>query len=98
MRQSRLKMVLFERGVSQRQLAAGIGRHASFVSRLVQGKIPVRAGIRRRIAAFLGLGQRELFPYDPQQRRPRATQGTATGNGSSTRPPRASGKRQPAVL
>jgi transcriptional regulator with XRE-family HTH domain len=59
---------LFRRGISQAQLAAAIRRDASFVSKLVHGKIAARRKVRRQISAFLKVPERRLFPQAWKQR------------------------------
>ncbi len=57
-----LKIVLLRRKISQIELARGIDRTASHVSRLMRGHVKARARDRRRIANFLGVSEKQLFP------------------------------------
>jgi transcriptional regulator with XRE-family HTH domain len=58
----RLKIVILRRGISQAKLAQAIGRTPAHVSRLIRGRVRVRARDRRRISGFLGVSETQLFP------------------------------------
>lgn len=58
----RLKVELLKRGISQKALADALDVHPSHVSRVIRGHARPRARDRRRIAEFLGVSQRKLFP------------------------------------
>ena len=60
----KLKTVLLEKGITQRELAWGTGIDEGLVSKAVRHD-RTTAEIRERIADFLGMDQDELF----QQRR-----------------------------
>jgi transcriptional regulator with XRE-family HTH domain len=57
-----LKIEILRRGISQAKLAQAIGRTPAHVSRLIRGRVRVRARDRRRIANFLGVSEVRLFP------------------------------------
>jgi transcriptional regulator with XRE-family HTH domain len=62
MRLLRLKFALFQKQISQAQLAREIGRTPAHVSRIVRGRVKPRARDRRRISSFLGISEAQLFP------------------------------------
>jgi len=57
-----LKTELLKQGRSQRELAAFMGRHPSYVSRLIRDHQRLRARDCRLIAEFLELPVSALFP------------------------------------
>jgi transcriptional regulator with XRE-family HTH domain len=57
----KLKVQLIERGITQVDLARGIGRSPAHVCRIVRGITRPRARDRKLIAAFLGVEQEQLF-------------------------------------
>jgi transcriptional regulator with XRE-family HTH domain len=57
-----LKIAILQRGISQAKLAQAIGRTPAHVSRLIHGHVRARARDRRRISAFLGTPEGDLFP------------------------------------
>jgi transcriptional regulator with XRE-family HTH domain len=58
----RLKVLLVERELTQADRARGIGRSPAHVCRIIRGLTRARARDRKRIAAFLGIQEGELFP------------------------------------
>jgi transcriptional regulator with XRE-family HTH domain len=67
----RLKIVILRRGISQAKLAQSIGRTPAHVSRLIRGRVRLRARDRRRIAHFLGIAETKLFPCTAYEKRVR---------------------------
>ncbi len=65
----RLKIALLRRGISQVELARAIGRTPAHVSRLIRGHVRLRARDRRRIALFLGVAERAIFPCKARQKK-----------------------------
>ena len=57
-----LKIEILRRGISQAKLAQAIGRNPAHVSRMIRGRIRLRARDRRRIASFLAVSEAKLFP------------------------------------
>jgi len=62
-----LKIALMRRRVSQTALAQAINRTPAHVSRLIRGHIRARARDRRKIASFLGVSEKRLFPLRKRQ-------------------------------
>lgn len=56
------KIELLKRGIRQGEVARGIGMQPSRLSRIISGRVPARARDRRRIAQFLAVAERRLFP------------------------------------
>lgn len=78
-----LKVTLMRHGKTQTQLAQALRRHPSFVSRLIRGQIPARTSVRRRIAQFLGVPEREVFPRHRRTRPRHHPKGRRKENGAS---------------
>ena len=57
-----LKVALLQREIKQGELARAINRTPAHVSRLIRGRVRLRARDRRRIASFLGVAEVKLFP------------------------------------
>ncbi len=57
-----LKIALLQRELKQGELARAIGRTPAHVSRLIRGRVRLRARDRRRIAQFLSIAEERLFP------------------------------------
>jgi len=57
----KLKIELLNRGITQAKLAHSIGRSPAHVCRIIRGLARPRARDRKRIAAFLGIFEGELF-------------------------------------
>jgi transcriptional regulator with XRE-family HTH domain len=57
----KLKIALVEQGLTQADLARGIGRSPAHVCRIIRGLARPRARDRKRIATFLGIQEGELF-------------------------------------
>lgn len=58
-----LKMHLFEKGITQRQLSFGTGIDESLVSKAVKyGQSTPE--IREKISQFLNVSKREVFPWE----------------------------------
>jgi transcriptional regulator with XRE-family HTH domain len=70
-----LKIEILRRGISQAKLAQAIGRTPAHVSRLIRGRVRVRARDRRLIASFLGVSQARLFPSPTRSTRSTARPG-----------------------
>jgi transcriptional regulator with XRE-family HTH domain len=66
---AQLKIALLQRGVNQGELARAIGRTPAHVSRLIRGRVRLRARDRRRIASFLGIAESKLFPRKKQNKK-----------------------------
>lgn len=64
-----LKIALLQRELKQGDLARAIGRTPAHVSRLIRGRVRLRARDRRRIAGFLGIAESKLFPQRKQNRK-----------------------------
>jgi DNA-binding Xre family transcriptional regulator len=59
----KLKIILFERRISQRELAFATEIDEAQVSKLIRyGQSTAEA--RAKICRFLGVGKKELFPWD----------------------------------
>ena len=67
-----LKIALLQRELKQGELARAIGRTPAHVSRLIRGRVRLRARDRRRIASFLGVSETQLFPSTRITARPRS--------------------------
>ena len=63
-----LKIAILQRGISQAALAQAIGRTPAHVSRLIHGRVRIRAHDRRQIAAFLGVAEAKVFLRHSKQR------------------------------
>jgi hypothetical protein len=60
---SKLKLYLFERGISQRQLAFGTDIDEAQISKAIKyGQ--TNEQMREKICRFLNVDQKELFPWD----------------------------------
>ena len=60
---SNLKMVLFERGLTQRQLSFATEIDESLISKAIRyGQSTPE--MRRSVSDYLGADERELFPWD----------------------------------
>lgn len=57
-----LKMLLFQRGISQARLSREIHLDPSRLSRLIHGQAKPRACERRRISQYLHVQESEVFP------------------------------------
>lgn len=65
----KLKILLFERKISQRSLADATGIHPSRISRLLRGRFQPRAAERAAISRVLGVPESLLFPQARRARR-----------------------------
>jgi len=75
-----LKVELFRRGISQRDLAHAIGTTPARVSRMLHGHQQARARDRRRIAKFLGVREDQIFAAG-KERRPKGSGATCGKSG-----------------
>jgi len=74
-RNLKLKLELFNRGITQAGLARGIGRSAAHVCRIVRGLARPTTRDRKLIAEFLGVEPADLFHV---HRRGKAESNTTT--------------------
>lgn len=58
---SRLKLVIFERGISQKRLAMATGIPQTYISLVVNGKYNLAKEQRQKIADFLGVDAAKIF-------------------------------------
>jgi transcriptional regulator with XRE-family HTH domain len=58
----RLKLLLFQKGVTQRQLAFGANIDESRISRIIHGYEKPTSEMREAIAEYLNESESELFP------------------------------------
>ena len=58
-----LKMYLFEKGITQRQLSFGTNIDEALISKAVKYGQST-PGMREKISRFLNVDQKELFPWD----------------------------------
>jgi len=61
-RNSKLKLILFEQGMTQRKLSSVAGVPESYISLAINGRFNFDSEQRRRISIALGRNERELFP------------------------------------
>lgn len=58
---SKLKMVLFQRGITQRQLAFGTSYDESRISKVIKGYEKPTPEMKKAISEYLGMAVEELF-------------------------------------
>ena len=60
---TKLKMLLFEKGITQRRLAFATGIDEAQISKAIRYNQSTEE-MRDEISRFLGVGKKELFPWD----------------------------------
>jgi transcriptional regulator with XRE-family HTH domain len=60
---TKLKMLLFKEGITQRKLAFAIGIDEAQISKAIRYGQSTEE-MREAISRFLGIGKKELFPWD----------------------------------
>ena len=65
----KLKIALYRKNITQRQLACALGVSDAHISRIIRGQSRCRARHRRVIAQFLGVREHELFPHRRARKR-----------------------------